>query len=92
MSAAFYPVTRKDQEKLHKKQIEFQNLLTRDSKAGLTGRGRLDISTNGTKGLAYIFVDEWFGDHEENHRYCLTEAAFRSIRAVGSGFLLDCSR
>jgi hypothetical protein len=92
MSAThFLQITSEDRQRYHEKDIEFRNLPIKQGRSLASGRGKLMILTDGTKGLADIFVDEWFGDHEKNARYHLSGVAFRSITAVGSAFLLDCS-
>ena len=49
------------------------------------------ISTNGKKGRAEIFVEQWYGDYGTTTIFHLGEVPFRSITASENGFLLDWS-
>jgi hypothetical protein len=94
MSVPRFPITIEDREKYHEKEIEFRKIpVQAGPSAGylVSGKGKLMISTNGEQGRAEIFVDEWFGYHGKTHVFHLGEIPFRSIVAVDSGFLLDCS-
>jgi hypothetical protein len=90
-----FPLTNEDREKYHEKEIKFREIpILKGPKAGsrASGKGKLMISTNGKKGRAEIFVEQWYGDYGTTTIFHLGEVPFRSITASENGFLLDWSR
>lgn len=89
-----YPVTIEDRKKYNNKQIAFREL--RYGSALLSGdKGELLVSTNGEEGWAEVHIHQWAAADHKSIRTAvinLSEAQFRSITPVGSGFLLDWSR
>ena len=89
-----FPLTNEDREKYHGKDIEFRELpILKGPKAGsrASGGGKLTISTDGKKGSAQIYVEQWYADYGMITIFHLGEVQFRSITAAENGFLLDWS-
>jgi hypothetical protein len=89
-----FPLTNEDREKYHGKEIEFREIpILKGPKAGsrASGKGTLMISTNGKKGRAEIYVEQWYADYGRTTIFHLGEVHFRSITEAENGFLLDWS-
>jgi hypothetical protein len=94
MSMPLFRLTNEDREKYDGKEIEFRELpIQKGPKRGLraSGKGALMIFTNGKKGRAEIYMEQWYADYGTTTIFRLGEVPFRSITAAENGFLLDWS-
>jgi hypothetical protein len=73
--------------------VQLRAFLDAEAKAGsrASGKGKLTISTDGKKGSAQIYVEQWYADYGMITIFHLGEVQFRSIKAAENGFLLDWS-